>query len=56
MVKDPGELSREELIEIVRAVQNTLWPDGDPDHEWDAETIEAVARVLSDAGLMPIRP
>lgn len=50
---DPSELAYDDLVECLRTIQQTLWPDGDIHHEWDAETVEKVAGVVSDAGLGP---
>jgi hypothetical protein len=50
---DPSELSNEDAVACLRAIQEKLWPDGDRDHEWDAETLDEVADVLTEAGLAP---
>jgi hypothetical protein len=54
------DLTREELAKIVDDVQTILWfdeehdgPWANPDKEWDAGTIEEVARVLINFGLEP---
>lgn len=50
-----SQKQREELIsrlsskrkgELLLQIADVLWPGGNPDHEWDSETIEEVARVL----------
>lgn len=40
----------EHAVDAIRAI---LWPGGDASHEWDAESIDAVARVLHDLGFGP---
>jgi hypothetical protein len=55
-MKRADELTNEQLVEMVSAIQSILWRHGDrwdPDKAWDAETIEYVAGVLEDAGLRP---
>jgi hypothetical protein len=45
-----------ELTRIVNRVRDILYLDTggySPDKQWDAETIEAVAGVIEDAGLAP---
>lgn len=46
--------SMRELRGIILDVAEALWPEGDPDHEWDSETIEDVARVLENCDLQPV--
>lgn len=43
----------EELRAIVAGAVDVLWPGGDPDAEWEVETIELVAEVFDGAGLRP---
>jgi hypothetical protein len=50
-MKHPKELSHDELASAMHRIQRILWADGDPDYEWDAETIDLVAGVLHDVGL-----
>lgn len=54
-LKDPNELTKEELVAVVRDVQDILWGDDvrepDEDHDWEVETIEYVAGALTDRGL-----
>jgi hypothetical protein len=57
-MKTSGELTREQLENIVAQIQSILWLDPttgafDPDRPWDVETIEWVSGVLEDAGLRP---
>jgi hypothetical protein len=57
-MKTPGELTREQLENLVGQIQSILWLDPltdrfDPDRSWDTETIEWVSAVLEDAGLKP---
>lgn len=56
-LKDPQDLPLDDLTEVVRAVQATLWRacDGavEPDKEWDSDTLSAIGGILSDNGLDP---
>jgi hypothetical protein len=59
-MKQPSDLTREELEDIVSQVRNVLWKDYatdelDPGRSWNSETIEWVSGVLEDAGLKPDR-
>ncbi len=47
-VDDPETLE-DRLVQI-------LWPDGDPDAERDAGTLDELARALEEAGLKPPSP
>ncbi len=56
--REVTDLSREELIRVVERVRDALYRDEhdgalDPDKNWDADTIEAVAQAMIDAGLRP---
>ncbi len=60
-MKNPSELSREELESIADQIRDILWRDHrtnelDPDKQWNIETIEYVSGVLEDAGLKPPAP
>ncbi|MFI5296539.1 MAG: hypothetical protein ACHREM_00455 [Polyangiales bacterium] len=50
-MRDPKNLTPAELVGVVRAVQDALWPNGDLDHEWSADTLEEIHRALMRAGL-----
>jgi hypothetical protein len=57
-MKQPSELTREQLEQIVGQVRDILWQDPvggalDLERAWDSETIEWVSGVLEDAGLKP---
>jgi hypothetical protein len=57
-MKQPSELSREELESIALQIRDTLWRDPvtgrlDPQRSWTVETIEWVSGVIEDAGLKP---
>jgi hypothetical protein len=59
--RQPSELSREDLVRVVERVRDALYRDKhdgtlDPDKTWDADTVEAVAQALVDAGLRPAAP
>jgi hypothetical protein len=62
-MKQPSELTREELERMVGRIRDILWRDTatgelDPDRSWDVATIEDVSGVVEDAGLKPdpVRP
>jgi hypothetical protein len=62
-MKQPSELTRERLEEIVGRIRDILWRDPvtgalDPDRSWDVATIEWISGVVEDAGLKPdpVRP
>jgi hypothetical protein len=57
-MKQPSELSREELESIALQIRDILWQDPvtgqlDPERSWTVETIEWVSGVIEDAGLKP---
>lgn len=47
------DLTPKEAREAIGELREILWEGGDPDHEWDVETIEHVADVLIRLGLRP---
>ena len=49
---DPVDMDYHDLVEVVRSIHRTLWPDGG-DVAWSPDTIDAVAGILTDAGLGP---
>jgi hypothetical protein len=57
-MKQPSELTRDQLEDLLRQIRDILWPDPvsgalDPDRSWTVEAIEWVSGVLEDAGLKP---
>ena len=57
-MKQPPDLTRGQLEDIVRQVREILWWDPatgelDPERSWDVETIERVSGVIEAAGLKP---
>ena len=46
-------MTRRELCDIVEHTVDCLWPDGDINHEWDADTLDHVAGLLITNGLRP---
>ncbi len=52
-MRKPADLTREELHAVIEGVLDTLYPNGDPDQEWSADTLHDVAVVLTSAGLVP---
>jgi hypothetical protein len=51
---DPADLDYNDLIELVRSMRSTLWPEGNLDHEWSPDTLDQIAGILTDAGLRPM--
>ncbi len=47
------ELDPDLALRMLIAIADALWPDNDPDHEWDSETIEQVAGVFHNENLAP---
>jgi hypothetical protein len=59
-MKQPSDLTREELEGIALQIRDILWRDPvtgrlDPERSWTVETIERVSGVIEDAGLKPER-
>lgn len=54
-MRQPSDLTHEELATLVSAIADVLWPPGeDPDAaEWSGETASDVARLLSERNLQP---
>lgn len=48
-----AEPDSSEFEEALAQIRELLWPDGDPDAEWDSETLNEIARVMYDAGFGP---
>lgn len=46
-------LSRDDLRDVCRQIENILWPNGDVDAEWSADTLDQIASVLIENGLAP---
>jgi len=58
-----SRLAPDQLKNLVERIQAILWLDLDergdvwnPDKEWDSETIERVAAVMTEYGLRPEHP
>jgi hypothetical protein len=49
----PADLTRNELVDLVSEIVETLYPAADPDAEWEADTIEWVSAALDRFGLIP---
>src|SRR5262249_23245305 len=49
----PADLTREQLIDLVEEIVETLYPAADPDQEWEVDTIEWVSAALARFGLIP---
>lgn len=52
-VLEPGDLTKAELLVIVSRVRDVLWPRGDAEASWSADTVDGVAAVLTDYHLRP---
>lgn len=50
---DPDKLDHEDMMEALRCIQQTMFPNGKTNAEWDANTLMSVAGILSDSGLAP---
>src|SRR6267378_1641561 len=58
------ELTRDQLVTIVRFVQDVLWLDAeddgkgdlyDPNKEWDCDALDYIGTVMAEHGLRPAR-
>jgi hypothetical protein len=45
-MRQPSDLTKEELVDIVTQIRELLWPEATPDCDWEVDTIEDVAQVL----------
>lgn len=52
-VLDVGDLTEEELRDIVGRIQDALWPRGRERDQWTPDTVQGVAQVLCDYNLDP---
>ena len=54
-MESPENIPYEDLVELVRTIQATLWPQGTAEAAdgWTPDTVDAIARALGDAGLAP---
>jgi len=55
-MKNPEELSREELVSIVENVRDILFfEDGElnRDKEWGVDFLDNIAEILDNSGLLP---
>jgi len=63
-MKDPTSLPPADLARIIADIQAFLWLDVDrnaesfwnPEKEWDFDTVENIAGLLSEFGLEPVAP
>jgi hypothetical protein len=53
IARRPADLTREQLIDLVEEIVETLYPAADPGQEWEADTIEWVSAALARFGLIP---
>ena len=38
---------------LLSGIAECLWPDGDPAHEWDSETLARIGELMEAAGFKP---
>jgi hypothetical protein len=52
---EPGDLTQDELKDIVEQIRETLWPKGkNPDEvSWTPDTVDAIAQTMDEYGLRP---
>ena len=59
-MKDPKELSYDDLVEVVRTIQQTLFPGGEQielgSFEMRLEALGTAERIMDDAGISPLEP
>jgi hypothetical protein len=47
MRDDPlDKLTKAQAIKALKDVREQLWPEGNPDQEWDSDTVESVSIVI----------
>ena len=51
-MRDPGDMPYDDLVELVRTIQQTMFPGGQQ-IEWGSGTLGSVGNILDDAGLSP---
>lgn len=51
--RNPSELSRSELIEVVTDIRQVLYPRTDLTVDWDSDTVDGVSNVLFEHKLTP---
>ena len=44
-------MSTDDKTNIIYCIWNTLYPDGDMNHEWSSDELDKIAGILKDAGL-----
>lgn len=47
------EMTNERKHELLYAIWNTLYPDGDFENEWSSDELEEISKLLKEAGLVP---
>lgn len=45
-------MSNADKHELLYAIWNTLYPDGDFDHEWSSDELQKIAELFQEAGLV----
>jgi hypothetical protein len=45
--RQPEDLTREQLLDIVKAAREALWPSDDAEHTWTPDTLDEVAKALT---------
>lgn len=52
-MRKANDLTKEELVALAEGVQKTLYPGGDANANWDADTVAEIDLLLRDRGLHP---
>jgi len=52
-MRNVDTLHKNELVAIVTAIVEALYPDGDTDSQWSSDELEQIAMILSSKGLTP---
>lgn len=52
-MKRVQDIPYDDLVAIVEAIRETLYPNGDADHEWSTDELDAIAGILHDNDLTP---
>lgn len=39
--------------EVAAQIADAMFPEGNPDHEWSADTLDQIAEILRDFKLLP---
>ena len=50
-LREPKDLTYEELLRIVENIRDIMWPEDNPDEDWDSDTMGWVGNELTCCGL-----